>query len=240
MKAGKWHFLRMASPPPARLHGAYMNGYSVSTRPPTRCSYGSAFPEKTYIAPTRSRKRTKGLRRIERKPLICLVAGNADQTHQVQIRSSKAAYIIKLDHLDLEIVSSRAGYLTLLSVGSSGKIFQLFPNDLDRNNHMDANVPLRLPRPEWRVPSGGPAGTNRFLAVVSGVPDRFANLGIPVGGRFKAFEATANNAKDIVERLISPTPGCNSLTPTRDFDSPEANPCGSSYGAGAIDVLEVN
>ena len=177
--------------------------------------------------------------RINSQQLLETIRRNSDQKHTVKIKSGKRAYKIKQDYLDLEVVSGKSGYLTLLSVGSSGKIFQLFPNDLDRNNHIDANAPLKLPRPEWRVPSGGPAGTNRFLAVVSGVPDRFANLEIPVGGRFKAFDATAVNAKEIMKRLVSPAPGCNGQTPTRDFDSPEGSPCGSSYGAGMVDVLEV-
>jgi len=171
--------------------------------------------------------------------LLSTIHRNADQMHTVTLRSLKSTYKIGQDYLELEINSSKGGYLTLLSVGSSGRIFQLFPNAIDSNNRIEANSTVHLPRPEWRVPAGGPAGTDRFLAVVSGAPDIFANLGVPVAGRFKAIDGTSANAKDIVERLIMPSVECKTSS-VRDFASPELNPCASSYGAGLVDVMEVN
>lgn len=176
---------------------------------------------------------------ISSAELLSTIQRNADQRQTVNLRSLKSAYKVGQDFLELEVSSSKGGYLTLFSVGSSGRIFQLFPNALDSNNRIEANVTLRLPRPEWRVPAGGPPGKNRFLALVSSAPNMFADLGVPVAGRFKAIDATGANAKDIVERLISPATGCNARS-TRDFDSPQLNPCASSYGAGLVDVMEVN
>ncbi len=176
---------------------------------------------------------------ISSAELLNTIHRNADQHQTVNLRSLKSAYKVGQDFLELEVTSSKGGYLTLFSVGSSGRIFQLFPNALDSNNRIEANATLRLPRPDWRVPAGGPPGRNRFLAVVSSAPNMFADLGVPVAGRFKAIDATGTNAKDIVERLISPATGCNARS-TRDFDSPQLNPCASSYGAGLVDVMEVN
>jgi hypothetical protein len=176
---------------------------------------------------------------ISSAELLSTIHRNADQKQTVSLRSLKSAYRVGQDYLELEVKSSKGGYLTLLSVGSSGRIFQLFPNALDDKNRIEANSTLRLPRPEWRVPAGGPAGKNRFLAVVSSTPNLFANLGVPVAGRFKAIDGTNANAKDIIERLISPAAECKASS-VRDFDSPELSPCASSYGAGLVDVMEVN
>ncbi len=176
---------------------------------------------------------------ISSAELLSTIHRNADQKQTVILRSLKSAYRVGQDYLELEVKSSKGGYLTLLSVGSSGRIFQLFPNALDDKNRIEANSTLRLPRPEWRVPAGGPAGKNRFLAVVSSTPNLFANLGVPVAGRFKAIDGTNANAKDIIERLISPAAECKASS-VRDFDSPELSPCASSYGAGLVDVMEVN
>lgn len=172
--------------------------------------------------------------------LLNTIYQNADRRQTVSLHSLKSTYKVNQDYLELEVTSSKGGFLTLLSVGSSGRIFKLFPNALDGNNRIEANKKLRLPRPEWRVPAGGPPGKNRFLAIVSSSPDQFANLGIPVAnGKFKALDATAANAKDIVDFLINPAVGCSPAS-TRDFDAIEANSCSSSYGAGLADVQEIN
>jgi len=178
--------------------------------------------------------------KIDSLQLLETIRNNSDQTHTVKIKSAKEFYKIKRDYLDLEILSDKSGYLTLFSVGSSGRIFQLFPNNLDNDNKINANEAVKIPRMAWRIPSGGPAGNNRFLAVVSGLPDQFDNLGIPVGKRFKAMEANALNAKEIMQRLINPAPGCVLQNERRDFSDVEVNPCSSGYGAGIIDVKEVD
>jgi len=99
---------------------------------------------------------------------------------------------------------------------------------------------MRLPKPAWRIKSNGPAGTNRFMAVVSSTPDRFAGLGIPAGP-FAKVNNTAGSAKDIVMRLITPAQNCGAseINKRRDFEA-EADPCSSSYGAGLVDIEEVN
>jgi len=177
--------------------------------------------------------------KIDSRQLLQTIQRNADQKHKVTLRSAKAAYKIKQDYLDLEVVSAKAGYLTLLSVGSSGRIFQLFPNKLDTDNHIEAEKPLRIPRPEWRMPANGPAGSNRFLAIVSNSPDRFANLGLPVANRFQAMDASADSARDILLRLTRPDRGCKNH-PQRDFDVVEENPCSTAYGGALIDVREID
>ncbi|WP_239003231.1 caspase family protein [Dechloromonas sp. TW-R-39-2] len=207
--------------------------------PPTSAPASASTPAPVPVAPNATASSPPAPGKIDSRQLLETLKRGADPKHQVTIRSAKTAYKIRQDYLDLEVTSSKPGYLTLLSVGSSGRIFQLFPNELDQKNRLEANVALRIPRPEWRVAANGPAGSNRFLAIVSGSADRFASIGVPIAGRFRAVDNTPGNVRDMVERLTAPTTNCAVAT-ARDFDSPEAAPCGAAYGAGLIDVREVD
>lgn len=173
--------------------------------------------------------------RINGRSLLETLQRGADTTHTVELRAARTSFKIGTDFLELSLTSSRAGYVTLFSVGSSGKIFRLFPNRFDDNNRIEPGVALQLPRPDWRLRSRGPMGSSRFLAVVSSTPDRFAGLGIP-DGPFSAMENTLDGIRGLLTRIVTPSPGCQ--TPLRDF-SAENNPCATGYGAGVVDVQEV-
>jgi hypothetical protein len=96
--------------------------------------------------------------------------------------------VIDQDPLDFSVRSSRAGYLYLLHVGSDGQTFNLlFPNDLDRNNYVQANATVRLPRPSWRVKAGGPSGESYVMAIVSESQKDFHSL-TSKQGPFKSAE----------------------------------------------------
>ncbi|MCC6249712.1 MAG: DUF4384 domain-containing protein [Rubrivivax sp.] len=98
------------------------------------------------------------------------IAAMGDRSYQVRITTAKDSMRIGQDLLDFSVTTNRDGYLYVLQVGSDGKTFNLlFPNKLDGNNQVSAGT-HRFPRPNWRVRSGGPAGTSYLLAIVS--PDK--------------------------------------------------------------------
>lgn len=100
----------------------------------------------------------------------------ASPTIQVELEANRQM-VINRDELDLRVRSSRSGYLYLLHVGSDGRTFNLlFPNDLDQNNHVQGGSSIRLPRPNWRVKAGGPAGESHVLAIVAETPKQFQSL----------------------------------------------------------------
>jgi Caspase domain/Domain of unknown function (DUF4384) len=168
--------------------------------------------------------------------LLDTLTQGADGRHRVRVEMSKPQMRIGVDNLGLSVVSTMGGYLNLFMVGSSGKVYRLFPNQFDKDNQIQADVPLQLPRPTWEVRAGGPAGRNRMLAVVASTPHRFNDLGLPEGP-FAALPPVAKSAKDIVERVISPPSNCKSIPLARDV---YAAPCSSTYAAGAADVIEVD
>lgn len=79
-------------------------------------------------------------------------------------------------------------------------------------------------------------GINRFLAIISTTPNRFAGLGIPIGP-FSKIENNAVYAKGFVLELTTPSSECTAISSERDFGI-EKNPCSSDYGANISEAEE--
>lgn len=66
-------------------------------------------------------------------------------------------------------------------------VILLFPNEIDKNNHIAAGGAIDLPRPGWSMVAGGPAGTNHFIALVTENPRDFAKGRLVKVGPFAEF-----------------------------------------------------
>lgn len=172
--------------------------------------------------------------------LLQTIRRMADSRKSVTLRSRQSSYRVGRDVLSLSVESSTDGYVTLLSVGSSGMIVQLFPNKFDSSNRIDAGRPLSLPRDSWQLRSRGPAGTTRILAIVSDRPLDFSDLAQP-SGVFQSIKSTKRTATDIAERITGLAQRCRSDAQVgrrqRDFDV-EASGCAYSYGADSLQLVE--
>jgi len=159
-----------------------------------------------------------------------------DATRAVTLNVDKNPIRIGQD-LNLTLLSDRPGYVTLMAVGSSGKIYKLFPNKLDAEARVEANTPLQIPRPlKWRLPASPPAGDNWLLALVSDKPDRFKDLGDDAG-IFKKVENTGKGARGFFDFLFKPADNCAKTA--RDFDTVAVDPCSTAYGAALLKVVEI-
>lgn len=79
--------------------------------------------------------------------------------------------VIGKDPFAFNVRSSTNGYLYAVMLGSDGKSFYLlYPNKLDQDNQIKANVSYKFPKPGWSIKAAGPEGTNRVLFVVSQSP----------------------------------------------------------------------
>ncbi len=94
---------------------------------------------------------------------------------------------IDKDRLEFSVKSQRAGFVYVLMLSSAGDLLQLFPNQLDKRNQIRAQEVLSLPRASWAMKSGGPAGTNQFLVMVSERERDFAASGIQYDSVFGQF-----------------------------------------------------
>ena len=112
--------------------------------------------------------------------------------HTVDARSSRGRIKIGRDGVELTVTSSQAGYVYVVMLGSDETSFYLlFPNGLDHDNRIQARMPLRLPRPNWKVQAAGPAGTDRLLVMVTEQPRELSALTLAPADAAAPFTYTA-------------------------------------------------
>jgi hypothetical protein len=108
-----------------------------------------------------------------------------DAKRKIQVTLSQPSLHIGKDALDFSVQSNKAGYLYVALAGSDNEsVYLLFPNDLDPGNKIEAGQKIQLPRPNWRLKAGGPAGTDSLLVVVSDAPRDTSHLSISKAGPF--------------------------------------------------------
>jgi hypothetical protein len=124
---------------------------------------------------------------------------------KVEVTAPKSLVIGK-DPFTFNVRSSTNGYLYAVMLGSDGKSFYLlYPNKLDQDNKIKANVTYKFPRPGWSIKAAGPEGTNRVLFVVSQSPRDpkiFALDEVSGGGPFAFSLAEMTARKRLVDFFI--------------------------------------
>lgn len=122
------------------------------------------------------------------------IEAQGNPRRRVDVTANKTTLRIGKDPLNLQIKSARDGYVYLVLLGSDRKSFYvLFPNGLDKDNVIRANVPMRLPRPDWQVVAQGPAGTDHLLVLVSDTPRNLSALTLSPPDAKAPFTFTLND-----------------------------------------------
>lgn len=162
-----------------------------------------------------------------------------DGKRKVEVTAPKTQLKIGQDTMDFSVKSNKAGYVYVALAGSDNKsLYVLFPNDLDKNNRIEAGQTMLLPRPNWKVRSQGPEGSNQLLVFVSDGPRDLSSLSKSKAG---PFIVSLNNAEGRAElgalmsqSAISANSGC-AATAART-----GNPqCSDAFGAAMLRVDEV-
>lgn len=162
-----------------------------------------------------------------------------DAKRRVQVLMGKDKLKIGQDVLDFSVQSDRGGYVYVALAGSDNKsVYLLFPNDLDQNNKIEAGQQLLLPRPNWRVKAGGPAGTDSLLVMVADGPRDLAPLAASKAG---AFVSSLNDAQGRAKlgALMSSSRAVTSQS-CANAGARKNNPvCSDAYGAAMVSVEEI-
>lgn len=175
-------------------------------------------------------------------PLATLndIYNSRDDRRLVTLTAEKTALKIGRDSIAFTLTAREGGHVYLLMVGSDGKTFDLlFPNQLDRNNAIEAGASLRLPRPAWQLSAEGPPGKDTLLAIVTDSPRDFSSAGLKPSGPFSVVEAVA--AKDI--QLVTagaaqpPAEECLDKASLRNIAVKKR--CSTGYGAALLTIEEV-
>ena len=124
---------------------------------------------------------------------------------KVEVTAPKSLVIGK-DPFAFNVRSTTNGYLYAVMLGSDGKSFYLlYPNKLDQDNQIKANVTYKFPKPGWSIKAAGPEGTNRVLFVVSQSPRDpkiFALDEVSGGGPFAFSLAEMTARKRLVDFFL--------------------------------------
>ena len=159
-----------------------------------------------------------------------------DRDHAVTVSVEKAMVRIGKDQLRFKIRSAKPGYAYILMVGTNhSDFFLLFPNAVDKDNYIEMNEQLELPRSKWRMISDGPVGTNHFIVIVSSQPRDFNHAGLQAIGQFSEFpfmQATQlhHNYTGSLPLFAGKAVCPSSLTTS----------CPESYGAAVFSIEEIN
>jgi hypothetical protein len=147
-----------------------------------------------------------------------LQAGAA-RDRRVRLEVSSQRLRIREDYLDFTVNTDRDGYLYVLQVGSDGRTFnQLYPNAFERDNLVRAGM-HRLPRQNWRLRAGGPAGTSHIMAIVAPEPRDFLR-GSATGAAFSSVAVSPATTRTLLVEAAGSTGGSG------------------SYGASAVVAIE--
>ncbi len=166
-----------------------------------------------------------------------------DDRRVVELKTTRQKLKIDKDSLDLTLTSSHEGYVYLMMVGTDGTTFDLlFPNQLDRNNLIQAGETLKLPRAMWELAASGPQGTDTLLAIVTESPRNFTSLGMKPAGPFSVIDITTapESGRDIqlvTGNSADAQSGDCQMQKTRNLAIQKR--CSRAYGAAVLVVDEV-
>ncbi|WP_290646381.1 serine/threonine-protein kinase [Aquabacterium sp.] len=161
------------------------------------------------------------------------IVRNADPLMSVNTLTDKSQLVIGKDKLLFEVKSSIPGYLYVYLAGTDQNHFYLlFPNALDKNNRIEANKLVQLPRKGWHITAGGPAGVDHIVTVVSPFPRDLSKLGLNMADTIPEFDMT-QAAKAWSEHKGQGSP----FVPPALCEG--TSPCEQGYGASLVHIEEV-
>jgi len=162
-----------------------------------------------------------------------------DGKRDVRVSAVKSQLKIGQDALEVQVTSNKAGYVYVAMAGSDNKSLNvLFPNDLDRNNRIEAGQTMALPRPGWRVKSQGPEGTNQLLVMVSDGPRDLTSLSKNKAGPFMVSLNTLDGRAELGALMSRSAIGANQACASTSTRA--SNPmCSDAFGAAIIRIDEI-
>jgi serine/threonine protein kinase len=162
------------------------------------------------------------------------IVRHADPLLGVNALADKSALTIGSDKLQFRVKSSEAGYVYVFFAGTDkGHMYLLFPNAIDKNNRIEVNKEMVLPRKGWQITAGGPPGTNHIVTMVSRQPRDLSQAGLkPTKDEIPEFDLA--QAETLwVSRAGNDNPFVGKAA------CAAGAACDSSYGATLLTIDEV-
>ncbi len=162
-----------------------------------------------------------------------------DGKRKVALTANKTQLKIGQDTLDFSVKSDKAGYVYVALAGSDNEsLYVLFPNDLDKNNRIEAGQTLALPRANWKVRAQGPTGANQLLVIVSDGPRDLSALTKNKAGPFTATLNNADGRAELGSLITNSEAGSTSACSSTAARKANAH-CSDAFGAAMLRVEEI-
>jgi hypothetical protein len=157
------------------------------------------------------------------------IVRRADAGVTVSAAAAQPSFAIGREPLRIRVKSSSAGSVYLLW-GDASRLSLLFPNARDRDNRIDAERELLLPRTSWPI-ADGPPGTSHVVAVVSRNERDFGASGLRADAA-----PTPEFDLDLARRRWAPNEW--SASPFVGKATCATAPCDEAYGAAMLAIVQ--
>jgi len=162
------------------------------------------------------------------------IVRNADPLMAINTLTDKSQLLIGKDKLLFQVKSSVPGYLYVYLAGTDQNHFYLlFPNALDKNNRIEADKLVELPRKGWHITAGGPAGVDHIVTMVSPFPRDLGQLPLNTSDTIPEFDMAQ------AARLWAEHKGPGSPFVPPALCEGATTPCDQRYGATLVHIEEV-
>ena len=139
------------------------------------------------------------------------VSNENSNSRDVSVVQTKSGESFRIgEKINIKFKSSKNCYLTLLNVGTSGKLTILYPNNLHKDNFIEGDKLYEIPRQEYKFEYQleGPPGTEKLKAIVTETKiDLVESQFSSDGAIFKTISSSAA-ARDIstIEKKVEQIP----------------------------------
>ena len=162
------------------------------------------------------------------------IVRNADPLMAINTLTDKSQLLIGKDKLQFQVKSSVPGYLYVYLAGTDQNHFYLlFPNALDKNNRIEADKLVELPRKGWHITAGGPPGVDHIVTMVSPYPRDLSALQLNTTDTIPEFDMAQ------AARLWAEHKGPGSPFVPPALCEGATTPCDQRYGATLVHIEEV-
>lgn len=148
---------------------------------------------------------SQGLARIKDWKDINILPTNSGSTNNIRITLSTGKDSLNPgDELKLSFSADRECYLTLMDMGTSGRILRIWPNDYSgSDNKIEANVTRNFPATgdKFRFRIAGPSGTERIIAYATSEKGKILSEQEFQQIQKTGFKEYRGNAKDLAIRF---------------------------------------
>jgi hypothetical protein len=160
-----------------------------------------------------------------------------DAKRSVKVVVNKEKLKIKQDSLNFSIQSNRKGYVYVAMAGSDNQsLYLLFPNEIDQDNTIQPDTLFLLPRPQWRIKAGGPAGTNHLLVLITDGKRDIQSLNANKAGPF-VVSLNDSQGRSQLGAWMSRSVQASS-TACAGTNSARAAECSDAFGAALFKIEE--